>query len=90
VVDVSTATRFSVTPAPAIPLGVPLVNAATGDRLYDVARDGSFIVGLVSPAGTGPAEQPGGQLPQINVVLNWLEDLKARMGVSGQRTSAGG
>jgi hypothetical protein len=90
VVEVSTTAGFSVRPASAIALGVPLVNPTTGERLYDVARDGSFIVGLVSPPGTGPAEQPGAQLPQINVVLNWLEDLKARMGVSGQRTSAGG
>ena len=46
-------------------------------------RDGSFIVALVSPPGTEPAEQSGGELPQINVMLNWLEDLKVRMGGGG-------
>ena len=43
--------------------------------LYDVAPNGKFV-GLVAPGGTTP---PAGAAPPIQVVLNWFEELRARV-----------
>jgi hypothetical protein len=44
-------------------------------RTYDVLPDGKHFVGVV-PAGQAQAGAPG--MAQIQVVLNWFEDLKQR------------
>ena len=44
-------------------------------RAYDVAQDGRFL--MIKP-GTADG---GATLPEINVVLNWLEELKERVPV---------
>jgi serine/threonine-protein kinase len=72
----------TVTRGPGFPVGTPedvpggdLVQAGpTSYRTYDVSPDGKFIVGVGS----------GRQIPssfQINVILNWLEQLKQRVPV---------
>ncbi len=47
-----------------------------GIRDYDVMPDGERFV-MVFPAGEGTAGAP--ERPRINVVLNWLEELRARL-----------
>jgi hypothetical protein len=47
-------------------------------RAYDVLPDGRFIV-VISPSQSG-SESLGP--PQVNVVLNWFADLRARVPVS--------
>jgi hypothetical protein len=44
-------------------------------RTFDIMPDGKHFVGLV-PAGQAQAGAPG--LQQIQVVLNWFEDVKQR------------
>ena len=47
----------------------------TSDRTYDVARDGRHFLGLRTDIGENG--QP--MTPQIEVVVNWLEELKRRV-----------
>ena len=50
----------------------------TSVRTYDILPDGKHFIGVV-PAGqarSGPASAP-----QIQVVLNWFEDVKQRVPV---------
>jgi hypothetical protein len=46
-----------------------------GSRDYDITPDGERILMIV------PADEPGleNARPQIHVVLNWFEELKARV-----------
>jgi hypothetical protein len=63
---------FGCGPAP--PLTRPFTNApGVVERTYDVARDGKRFLGLTST--TAPA---GPTRPEIRVVLNWFDELKAR------------
>jgi len=62
----------------AVPIQRPFINAPpTSERTYDSTRDGR-ILGL--RMDVGPDGQP--LPPQIQVVLNWFEDLKQRVPVS--------
>ena len=51
-----------------------LSNANTVERTFDVARDGKRFLGLMpaTVGATGPVR------PELRVVLNWTEELKAR------------
>ena len=75
--SVSIATNPSFTFGNSTPIVRPFLNAPpASERTYDVARDGKRFVGLIeslqTPQGTSNA-------PQIQVVLNWFEELKQRI-----------
>jgi serine/threonine-protein kinase len=65
------------------PVSVPVavlmqINAPTSPRTFDLAPDGK-IIALVAPA---TADQPSAAVaPQIRIVINWFEELKARVPV---------
>jgi eukaryotic-like serine/threonine-protein kinase len=72
----------SVTTKPSLSFGSPLRAPKSGFNMvapqavrpYDILPDGKRFIGMVS---AGQA-QPGGGPPQIQVVLNWFEDVKQR------------
>jgi WD40-like Beta Propeller Repeat len=70
-------TQPSFTVGEAVPVASPFGRAAPSvERPYDISRDGQHFVGLIDAAQTqsgAPAAQ------QIQVVLNWFEELKARV-----------
>ena len=72
-VTITTAPRFAFTRPELLPpaglMGPPLM-----PRNFDIFRDGTFL-GLM-PAGR--TQQPGPP-PQVHVVLNWFDELRARM-----------
>jgi hypothetical protein len=47
-------------------------------RLYDIARDGRHIFGLVDPATASAAPSAD----RFRVVLNWVDELKRRVPVN--------
>jgi len=51
------------------------VNGSGTPRSYDLTRDGRFI-GIVDPA---LAQVGNSAVPQIQIVLNWHEELRARV-----------
>ena len=74
----------SVTPRPTFTFGNPVfvpgigVNRGTGfERNNDITLDGKRFL-VVVPAGQSPASGAPAA-PQIQVVLNWFEELKARV-----------
>ncbi|MGP8247091.1 MAG: hypothetical protein ACLQVN_21555 [Bryobacteraceae bacterium] len=76
VVNVSTGKGFTfTTPAP-VPKGGLLANR-TGPRGYDILPEGRLI-GVVQP---GPNQAEASATSQIQVVLNWFEDVKQRVPV---------
>jgi hypothetical protein len=70
-------TQPSFTVGEAMPVPRPFQSATPGfERPYDISRDGQHFLGLVDAAQTqsgAPAAQ------QIQVVLNWFEELRARV-----------
>ena len=46
------------------------------ERPWDISRDGQRFLGLIDAAQT---QSGAPAAPQIQVVLNWLEELKARV-----------
>ncbi len=69
---VRTAPSFTVTAAVAVSRGLGEATPST-PRTFDIMPDGRFVV-----VGTQGQNQTGG-VTQIHVVLNWFEDLKARV-----------
>lgn len=55
-------------------VGAHRARRLAGDQAYDVSRDGQRFL-MIKSASTGTA----GALPTITVVLNWTEELKARV-----------
>ena len=56
----------------------PATNAGpNGVRNHDIARDGRVIA--VVPSGQTPSVTGAPAAPQIQVVLNWFEELKAKV-----------
>ena len=53
------------------PRGVLTDPGSTNVRSYDITPDGQRFIGVVTP-------EAGSSDPQIQVVLNWFEDLKQR------------
>jgi serine/threonine-protein kinase len=72
-VNVTTKGSFAFTNPTAVPRGA-LLAAPSGPRRFDVLADGRFI-GVVSALTQTGVPAP----PQIQVVLNWFEDLKQRV-----------
>jgi len=74
--SVTTAPSFVFSLSPPIPsrftTGAPSVA-----RTYDISPDGSRFLGITSPQRAAP----GGDAAQINVVLNWFEELRQRVPV---------
>jgi serine/threonine-protein kinase len=70
-------TQPSFTVGEAMPVPHPFMSATPNfERPYDISRDGQHFLGLIDAAQTqsgAPAAQ------QIQVVLNWFEELKARV-----------
>jgi hypothetical protein len=48
-----------------------------GNRDYDITKDGKRLIVIVPESKTETTRAPA--RPQINVVLNWFEELKARV-----------
>ena len=76
-VGVSVTTRPTFTfgnpvPVPSGFLGRP----QNAERNYDITRDGKRFLGVVVAGSTAAAATAA---PQIRVVLNWFEELKARV-----------
>jgi len=71
--DVQTQPTFSMIGRPT---ALPIRGfTGTGPRNYDISPDGNSFV-MIAP----DESKPGGQLPsQLNVALNWLEELKQRV-----------
>jgi Tol biopolymer transport system component len=77
VVDVRTQPSFSFGKPTPLPIEGAVV-VADGTN-YDVTPDGKrFVVVMPVTDNADPAKRPG---PQINVVLNWMEELKQRVPV---------
>jgi Tol biopolymer transport system component len=69
-VTVQTGTEFKFN-APAVVFDGRFVTAAPLDRTYDVSPDGNRFLAIRDAADTG-----GGPPVQLNVILNWAEELK--------------
>jgi serine/threonine protein kinase/Tol biopolymer transport system component len=65
----------------ALPRGTFLVQGPLVPRNHDITPDGKGIVGVITPvSGTSDQTQTGNPpLDQIQVVLNWSEELKAKV-----------
>jgi hypothetical protein len=74
-VNVSTQSGFAFSSPMQVPRG-GMIGTPGGPRDYDILPDGRFL-GIIA---AGQA-QSGGSAPQIEVVLNWFEDLKQRVPV---------
>jgi len=74
-VNVTTKEGFTFSSPAPVPRG-GLIGTPSGPRNYDRLPDGRFL-GILQ---AGQA-QPGGGTPQIQVVLNWFEELKQRVPV---------
>jgi Tol biopolymer transport system component len=74
-VDVRTNPTFSFANPTVLPFSGTL-HPVPGNRNYDISPDGKhfvFVVPVDAQSGTKPSR------PQINVVLNWVEELKRRV-----------
>ena len=69
-VDVQTQPRFVVLKTTPLPIRGILSNQARGG--FDITPDGKYFVVLM-PSDAGRA-----RVPQINITLNWFEELKQR------------
>ena len=78
-VSITTQPSFSLGNQVSIPRGFAVFNAPTDVRSHDISADGKRFIGLVngSAAGSGGTTSA----PQLQVVLNWFEDLKTRVPV---------
>jgi hypothetical protein len=75
-VNVATRPGFMVGPVVNSPRPFTNLGQPTNPRNYDVTQDGRFI-GVVIPSDSTQAGNPS--VPQIQVVLNWFEDVKQKM-----------
>ena len=73
--------RVSIDAGPPLSIGSPEAlfaydhfHPGSGARIYDIAPDGQRFLLL-----SGESDQGGTGVPQINVVLNWFEELKERV-----------
>jgi len=73
-VDIRTEPAVSFGKPSQLRIEVPIQTIGT-PRNYDIAPDGKRFI-VVMPATSAEAKRAG---PQINVVLNWVEELKQRV-----------
>jgi dipeptidyl aminopeptidase/acylaminoacyl peptidase len=77
--DVRVTTQPSFAVGEAMPVPRPFQSAGpTSERPFDISRDGQHFLGLIDAAQTQSGTPA---TPQIQVVLNWFEELKARVPV---------
>ena len=76
-VDIRTAPSFSVGQPTPLPIE-RTVHPVPGQRNYDVTPDGKQFL-VVLPASTPQSDSTRTPAQQINVVLNWFEELKTRV-----------
>jgi eukaryotic-like serine/threonine-protein kinase len=75
--DVTTRPSFSIGNGVPVPIGnLMTAIGTTATRMFDMAPDGKRFVGVIT-AGANDAVTAAG--PHVEVVLNWLEELKARL-----------
>jgi serine/threonine-protein kinase len=80
-VDIRTQPTFSFGKPTPLPIGEGVQFAGTG-RQYDITPDGKqFVVALDASTSATPGGTRRPPPTQINVVLNWSEELKARVPV---------
>jgi serine/threonine-protein kinase len=72
---ITTQPSFAFSAPVPVPRGGAIGLGPTSPRNYDVTPDGRFL-GVVAAGQTQPA---GSTAPQIQVVLNWFEELKQRV-----------
>ena len=76
VVSSSTQPAFSFGEAVVLPR--PFANASPAfERPYDISRDGQRFLSVID--ATQATQSAGPQAPRIQVVLNWFEELKAKV-----------
>ena len=73
-IGVSTQPRFNFGSPSLLVKGIPLGGF---ERQYDVAVDGKRFIGIIVAAGYTPST--AASIRQIDVVLNWFAELKARV-----------
>jgi len=73
-VNITTEPAFGVSQPTAVPRPVIVGGGPNLPRAYDVAPDGQHLVILTTPDTANSVFV----VPQIQVVLNWFEELKAR------------
>ena len=78
-VSISTQPSFSFGNPVSIPRGFSLFNGPIDVRSHDISADGRRFIGLVNPSSAGSAGTT--TAPQLQIVLNWFEDLKQRVPV---------
>jgi hypothetical protein len=78
-VSVNTQPSFSFGNPGPIPRAFNFGNSPADVRSHDITRDGKRFLGL-NFAG-GQTQTDAGRPPQIQVVLNWFEELKQRVPV---------
>jgi hypothetical protein len=77
VVRITTKPSFGVSNPEAVPTGFTRARGST-ERDYDIMPDGKRFIGVVA-AGQAPSLGRAAVETRINVVLNWLEELKQRV-----------
>ncbi|OFW21476.1 MAG: hypothetical protein A3H97_16070 [Acidobacteria bacterium RIFCSPLOWO2_02_FULL_65_29] len=61
-----------------MPIGPLLLTNPANPRTFDVTPDGQ-ILGIITTTGSGQTQAGTPAAPQIDIVLNWFEELKARV-----------
>ena len=72
---ITTQPSFAFSAPVPVPRGGAISPGPTGQRNYDVTPDGRTL-GVVA---AGQTQSAGSTTPQIQVVLNWFEELRARV-----------
>ena len=75
--SITTQPSFSFGNPVSIPRVFSVSNGQTEVRSHDISADGKRFIGLVNASAAGPAGTTS--TPQLQVVLNWFEDLKQRV-----------
>ena len=78
-VSITTKPSFSFGNPVSIPRAFSGSNGSAEVRSHDISADGKRFIGLVNGSSVGPAGTLSA--PQLQVVLNWFEDLKTRVPV---------
>jgi serine/threonine-protein kinase len=73
-VSITTKPSFAFGAASRVPATVQNSTPLTTPRLYDITRDGKFLIAVSADQAQGGTTAP----PQIQVVLNWFHDLQER------------
>ena len=76
VVGISTQPAFSVGEAVALTLPFALAPPSV-ERPFDISRDGQRFLGLIDATQAAQSGKP--EVPQIRIVQNWSEELKAKV-----------